>query len=181
MNKMIKARLKTIINETAGKLLVIGLNDSSLLSQIKNNDEIITCDILNNNNYSKVNYENNSGKTKNINLKNIRKIFGHKKLNKIICDYQHVEGYLKTFIKDSIFITNDSVVIYGDLSSAACDSLVAKYRRYHVEAEIEKSGNYQMIIFKVGSNKTNIIKDRYYYICDSFKEIGEIISDILVG
>ena len=41
MNKMIKARLKTIINETVGKLLVIGLNDSSLLSQIKNNDEIM--------------------------------------------------------------------------------------------------------------------------------------------
>lgn len=181
MNKMIKAELKNIINNTTGKLLVIGLNDQSLLTLIKDNEKIVTCDILNNNHYSDVKIENNGGRTTNINLKNIRKIFGRKKLNKIICDYKHIDGYLKTFVKDSIYITNDSVIIYGNMIPSACDYLISKYERYHVEGEVVNSNGHYLIKFKVGNRKTNIIKDRYYYICDCLKEIGEIISDILVG
>lgn len=181
MNKLVRKELTNIIEQSAGKLLLIGLNDKSLLKLISESNQIVTCDILNNNHYNNSKMENRGSKSKNISIKSIRKIYGRKKINTIICDYKHIDEYLKFFVKDSIYITNGSVIIYGKMTSLMRDFLVSKYKRYHIKAEVIGDDNSYMVKLAVGKVKTNIIKDRYYYISDRLKELGELISDLLVG
>lgn len=181
MNKLVRKELTNIIRQSTGKLLLIGLNDKSLLRLISNSNQIVNCDILNNNHYNNETIENQGAKSKNISIKSIRKIYGRKKINNIICDYKHIDDYLKSFVKDSIYITNGSVIIYGQMTALMRDSLVSKYKRYHIKATVIGDDNSYVVKLAIGKIKTNIIKDRYYYISDGLKELGELISDLLVG
>lgn len=181
MNKLIKKELTKIINDCSGKLLGIGLNDRELLKKIENNKKIVVCDLLSNNAIGINNKKVESSKGKNISIKSLKRIFGKKKINNIICDYQHIEKYLKTFVKDSIYITKGSITIYGKISTDDVNSLINKYKRYNIQAEITKENDNYLIRLEIGKCKTNKIKDGYYWLIDEISDLGEIISDLLVG
>lgn len=181
MNNFIKENLKKELKKTKGNILCIGLNDQDLLDTIDKNKNIIKCDILNNNFINKSKDISKGPKLKTIYIKNIKNVFKKKRINKIICDYNHIEKFLKTFVKDSIYITNENIVMYGKLNKEEVNKISYLYGRYNIKSIIKGDKNYYIINFRVNNIKTNKIKDCYYMIKDTFVEIRDIITDLLVS
>lgn len=158
----------------SGNVLGIGV-DSKITNILNNNERILECNLLD----SKTETKNKSkGKTKKINIKKIRKIFKKKKVDYIICDVETIKKYLKTFVKDSIYINKDMLYIYNIKDGNIKEELIKKYKRYNVI--IEKIDNH---ILKIDNKnaKTNIIKDIFYLMLDTTVNILNALSDLLLN
>lgn len=181
MNNFVKENLKKELKKGKGNILCIGLNDQDLLDIIDKNKNIIKCDILNNNFINKGKDISKGPKSKTIYIKNIKNVFKKKRINKIICDYNHIEKYLKTFVKDSIYITNGDIVMYGKLNKEEVNKISYLYGRYNIKNIINEDKNNYIIDFKVNNKKTNKLKDFGYLIIDFLSELYDMVTDLLVS
>ena len=137
---MIKELLK-IVKKLDGKLLVI-VNfififfsfsiDTKILNCINNNNNIISCDILTSKN-DDTKYDT-KGKQKKINISSLRRKYKKKKINYIIADINEIDKYLKTFVKDSIFINQKEIIFLSD-KNYDYDLIKNKYKRYKTDIE----------------------------------------------
>ena len=110
MKKVIKELEKTI-DKISGSLLCIGLNNEYLIKKIKDNTNIIYCDLLNANVESGLKLGKKRKKhEESISIKDFRKHYKKKKINYVISNISDINPYLPRFIPDSIYITNS--VIY---------------------------------------------------------------------
>lgn len=181
MNNFVKKELENKLKNSSGNILGIGLNDKELLDIIDNNKKIISCNILNNNSIN-IGKDNSKGKgSQTINIKNIKRIFKKKRIDIIICDYKHIDKYLKTFIKDSIYITKGNILIYGKFNSNQVDKITELYNRYNVSNVVKKEKNSYIIEFEVNNIRIPKIKEFCYTIIDIFSEIYDIVTDLLVN
>lgn len=181
MKSFIKNELTEILNNSFGNILCIGLNDKELLNIIDKNNNIIKCDILNNNSIG-MSIDNTKGpKSKTISIKSIKKVFKKKKTDLVICDYRHITKYLKTFVKDSIYITKGNVVMYGKFTNLELEKLISLYNRYEIKNIITNEKNNYIIKFEINNIKTNKLKDFGYLITDFLSELYDIITDLLVS
>lgn len=181
MNIFIKNELKNILENSCGNILGIGLNDKELLDIIDNNKKIIKCDILNNNSIG-IGKDNSKGpKSKTINIKNIKRVFKKKKTDLVICDYKHINKYLKTFVKDSVYITKGNIVMYGKFTNLELEKLISLYNRYEIKNIIINEKNNYVIKFEINNVKTNKLKDFGYLIIDCLSELYDIVTDLLVS
>lgn len=169
-----------IINCVSGNVLAIGV-DNKIIKKLEQNDRIENCNLLDCE--MPITKEKNTKKQKGkkIRIKKIRKIFKKKKVDFIICNINHVKKYLKTFIKDSVYINKDMLYIYDIKDENLQEELTKKYKRYNVKIEIIKDEN--DIILKIDNkkSKTNVFKDFIYLIIDNFFCVIDIISDILLN
>lgn len=181
MNNFIKESLKKELKNSTGNILCIGLNDKDLLDIIDNNKKIIKCDILNNN-CIKIGKDNSNGpSSKTVNIKNIKNIFKKKRIDKVLCDYKHIENHLKSFIKDSIYITKGNILIYGKYREKELEKIINLYNRYEIKNTIKSDKNYYIIEFEINNKKTNKLKDFGYLIIDFLLELYDIITELLVS
>lgn len=181
MNSFIKENLKKELKNSSGNILCIGLNDQDLLDIIDKNKNIIKCDILNNNSI-KIGKDNSKGPSSiNISIKNIKNIFKKKRTDIVLCNYKHIEKYLKSFIKDSIYITKGNVLIYGNFTEKELGETISLYNRYEIKNKIKNDKNNYIIEFKINNKKTNKLKDFGYSIIDFLSELYDIVSDLLIG
>ena len=123
--------LYDIISNMSGFVLAIG-TDEKLGKKLENNELITKCDVLNG--FSKNNKKGKREKIKTINIKKIRKIYKKKKVDYIICNYEQISKYLKTFIKDSVFINKTKLYFYGDVDK----NVIKKYQRYNADISIKE-------------------------------------------
>lgn len=181
MNTVIKKELTEILTNSFGNILCIGLNDKELLNIIDNNSNIIKCDILNNNSIG-MSIDNTKGpKSQTISIKNIKKIFKKKKTELVICDYKHINKYLKSFTKDIIYITKGNVIMYGKFTNLELEKLIRLYNRYEIKNTIINEKNNYIIKFEINNIKTNKLKDFGYLIIDFLSELYDVITDLLVS
>ena len=181
MNDFIKENLKKELKNSSGNILCIGLNEQDLLDIIDKNKNIIKCDILNNNSI-KIGKDNSKGSSsKNVNIKNIKNIFKKKRVDKIICEFKHIEKYLKSFVKDSIYITKGNVLIYDNFTEKELDKIMSLYNRYEIKNKIKNDKNNYIIEFEIKNKKTNKLKDFGYSIIDFWSELYDIVTDLLIG
>ena len=163
--------LLKIIKNLDGKVLGIGLNEE-LVKQIENNEKIVECDLLNS--YSK-------GKSKfslfnkTIRIKKIRKVFKKKKIDYVICNYDEINKYFNTFIKDSIYISKTKIYYFGNND---IELLKNKYGRYDTNIIIK---NKNLIEIDCSKAKNNFFKDNYYRLNDFKSKLIEVIGDILMN
>ena len=176
MNKQILEIIKSI----KGSLLGIGLNDSELLDAIENNDNIHTCYILSSTSLTSKKFNmSKRGKNKKINIKKIKKHFKKKSLDTVICNYETIKQFQKSFVPNSVYLNKGILYIYGE--DEEINNLKLKYERYTNDIEITKYKN--QVIMKVNNKNTknNFFKDNGYKIKDFFSETIEIITDILIN
>ena len=170
MNK----ELSNIIKNLSGNVLGIGIDDK-LSDLINKNANIKECNLLNSFSRKKL-----KGKKtrKTIKIKKIRKVFKKKKVDYIICDYEEIEKYLNSFVKDSIYINKSKLYFFGNINK---EILIKKYNRYDTKVIIKEYKNSLIVEIDNSSAKTNFFKDRYYMLIDWFSKAIEVIGDILMG
>lgn len=165
---------------TSGNVLGIGV-DEKISEILEQNDLVTNCNLLNS--YSK---ETNKKQTKKkrlkkIRIKKLRKVFKHKKVDFIICNTEEIKKYLKTFIKDSVYINKDMLYLYNIKDEELKQELIKKYKRYNTIVEEIKDENTTILKIDNKNSKTNIFKDTLYLIIDTLTQLLNIISDLLLN
>ena len=163
----------------SGNVLGIGV-DEKITNILDTNERIIECNLLDSINTSSKKNKNGQ-KIKKISIKKIRKIFKKKRVDYVICNIESVKKYLKTFIKDSIYINKDMLYIYGIKDKDLKDELIHKYKRYNVEIEEIKDNDTYILKIDNKKSKTNILKDIIYLIIDTIVNLLNAISDLLLN
>ena len=163
--------LKKIIKNLDGNVLGIGLS-SDLIEEIENNDKIVNCNLLNPYIKSKKKF---SLFNKTIKIKKIRKVFKKKKVDYIICNYDEINNYFNTFVKDSIYINKKKIYYFGNVDISL---LKYKYGRYNTNIIIK---NKNLIEIDNSKAKNNFFKDNYYRLKDFKDRLVELIGDILMN
>lgn len=162
-----------------GNVLGIGLEED-LIRILEQNERILDCKLLN----AKVKGTNSKGKkekAKKIRIKKLRKIFKKKRVDFIICNIDDVKKYLKTFIKDSVYINKEMLYIYNVKDEELKNDLIKKYKRYNTEVEEIKEQDSTVLKIDNKKSYTTLLKDITYSIIDTAVMIFNLISDILMN
>ncbi len=162
------------VKKMEGSLLAIGLTNDKIKNAIIENDKITICNLLEEpaKGFRKYNFLANA-KARKVNIKKLRKTFKKKKTNNIICDYKTIREFTKWFVRDSVYINNGKLYIYG--KKEELEKIIKKYNRYTSDARITKEKDGCILIVNNENTKNNKIKDMGYW----FKDTGETILDAL--
>lgn len=165
---------------TSGNVLGIGV-DEKISEILEQNDLVTNCNLLNSYSKETNKKQTKKKKLKKIRIKKLRKVFKHKKVDFIICNTEEIKKYLKTFIKDSVYINKDMLYLYNIKDEELKQELIKKYRRYNTIVEEIKDENTTILKIDNKNSKTNIFKDTLYLIIDTLTQLLNIISDLLLN
>lgn len=165
---------------TSGNVLGIGV-DEKITKILEQNERVLNCNLLNSETKNEKKTHEKKQRLKRIRIKNIRKIFKKKKVDFIICNTDEIRKYLKTFVKDSIYINKNMLYLYNIKDEDLKQELIKKYKRYNTK--IEEIKDKDTIILKIDNKeaKTNIFKDYMYLIIDTLIQLFNLISDLLLN
>lgn len=168
------------IKNMEGTTLGIGIDNEKIKSAIKNNDKITTCYLLEEN-PSKLNKKKMKlfEKSRTVNIKKIRKTFKKKRINNLICNYKTIKPFLKTFVRDSVYINKNNIYIYG--TNEDYNELTKKYKRYTNNIKIEKQKESFVIIIDSTDIQNKKSQDIKYWWIDTFANIADTLTAILVN
>lgn len=167
--------LKNIINKLYGNIIIIGKFDEGLEKLVSENKKILSCDHLTNESGNGI---GKKGKSKSINIKQLKKKYKKKKHDFILCNIEDIMKYQKTFVKDSIYIAKEKVYLFG--KKDGLEKIKVKYERY--TNKIEQLRLKEGIILSITTDfKPSKLKNIYYYIYDTIMYIIDLISDILIS
>ena len=178
MNK----ELIKIIKKLSGSVLTIGLDDE-LINELEKNSKILELDEINLTSRKKgeVKRSNLKGlKGKKINIKKLRKIYNKKRTNYILCNYEILKRYMRYFIKDSVYINNKTLYLYGT-SIKDVKNIITKYKRYNVLIKPTENKDYFILEIDNSNSKNNFFKDILYFIFDTFELISDLIGNFLIN
>lgn len=169
------------IKKMKGSLLGIGIDDPSMLDEIEKNDNIDLCYILSNG--GKANNKKfklfKKGRTKKINIKKIRNYFRKKSLDNVLCDYNIIKKYYRSFISNSIYINKGKLIIYGNIKEL--EKIKEKYKRYTEDIEEKRTNKSFLLIINNKNTKTNLIKDKFYKIKDTLNDGLDYLTEFLAN
>lgn len=120
-----------------------------------------------------------SGKT--INIKKLYKYFKKDSIDYIICNIEEVNDYLKYFIRDSVYLNNKTLYLYGNKNIIDIDLLKKRYKRYKSILEVKEYKNSLLLIIDNSNKKINWFMNKLYFILDSLYNLVEFISNVLVS
>ncbi|MBR6690008.1 MAG: hypothetical protein IKL65_01595 [Bacilli bacterium] len=174
-------KLEEIIKKVKGNVLVIGLDDK-LLDKFEKNNKVNLYSIYSsksNGIFSKSKKrETNQGKI--INIKKLRKYINKKSVDYLICNMEEMKEYYKYIIKDTVYLNCNTLYIY---SSDEIDKefLIKRYKRYNVKIDCKEYKTGYILTIDNTNSKNNYIKDKLYFIKDSFYNVAEVIGNIMVS
>ena len=171
----INSNLKKYLKKINGKIIGIGIKEINLIDIIEKNDAIVECDLLNS--ISK-NDGSDNGKSKKISIKKIKKLYRKKSIDYMIINIDEMKKYLKTFIKDSIYLTTKEIC-YFVTKEYEKDVIIKRYQRYTKKIEVLECDDGYIIRIDIENTKNNFFKDKIYYIIDTLYNLSDIIGDIL--
>ena len=173
-------KIYDIAKVVSGDVLGIGV-DETISEILEQNERVLNCNLLNSFSKTENSKQEKKQRLKKIRIKKIRKVFKKKKVDFIICNIDEIKKYLKTFIKDSIYINKDILYIYNIEDEELKKELIKKYKRYNVKIEELKDNKKTILKIDNKLSKTNIFKDTFYLIIDTTIQLLNIISDILLN
>ncbi len=173
-------KIYDIAKVVSGDVLGIGV-DETISEILEQNERVLNCNLLNSFSKTENSKQEKKQRLKKIRIKKIRKVFKKKKVDFIICNIDEIKKYLKTFIKDSIYINKDILYIYNIEDEELKKELIKKYKRYNVKIEELKDNKKTILKIDNKLSKTNIFKDTFYLIIDTLIQLLNIISDILLN
>ena len=173
------------IKDLKGFVLGVGYLKDKILSEMNKND-YIEVSLLTNDINSAVYKSAVDKKTrkkrkkgKSVYIKKIKKTFRKHRPDYIICNVDDVETYLKHFVKDSTYITNQKIYIFSEEKKVDLDIVASKYKRYVNEDAITINKEY--IIVDTTNYSYNPFKNAWYIVVDSFTAIYDFIGNILAS
>ena len=178
MNK----ELIKIIKKLSGSVLSIGL-DNELNEELEKNEKILELDeinLINKKNGSIKSTKVKKKKNKKINIKKLKKIYNKKKTNYIICNYEIMKKYMRYFVRDSVYINNNTLYLYGT-SISEIKTIVKKYKRYNVLIKPTEKKEYFILEIDNTNSKNNFFKDVLYLIFDTLELISDLIGNFLIN
>ena len=123
----------------------------------------------------------NGDKGKTISIKKIRKVFKKKRIDYIICNIEDVNKFLRTFIRDSVYINSKKLYIYGLKKDLDVELIEKRYGRYNTKIEITKYEKEVLITINNSEAKNNKLKDFFYNISDCIYSLINLIGDLLIS
>lgn len=185
--------LKKIIKKFSGNVVAIGL-DYELTEELEENMNIFDLDTINLTKKKGVvssktkdkiiehdeKYKIKRLKSKKINIKKLRRLYKKKKVDYLITNYEVIKKYMRYFIKDSVYINNNKLYLYGR-SNKEIKAVLKKYKRYNVLIKPIEKKEYFIIEIDNTNSKNNKIKDIFYFIYDTFEVITDFIGDFLIN
>lgn len=174
--------LLEIIKKIEGNIISIGLDDK-LLSGFNKNEKVnvYTIDSINTTFGILPTKKRKTNSGKIISIKKLYKYFKKKSIDYIICDYKEIDKYLKYYIKDSVYLNNKTIYLYGKKEDIDTELLIKRYKRYNAKIEIKEFKDNILLIIDSSNTKISKIKNKLYYISDTFYNIIDFISNILVS
>lgn len=175
--------LENIIKKAKGNVLAIEL-DNKLLEYFDSNNKINLYSIYSNsgkiNKFGKTSKKRQTNKGKSINIKRLRRYINKKSVDYLFCNFNEMIKYYKYIVKDSIYLTNQLIYIYAN-NDIEKEFILNKYKRYNVVLDITDYKNGYIIKINTVNAKNSRIKDFFYFIKDTFYNLGEMIGNILVS
>ncbi len=168
------------IKKMEGNVLALGIDDK-LINVLKKNKKVNAYEISKSERISlfqkkKRKLESNG---KSINIKKLHKYFKKNSINYIICDYEQIMKHYKYVFKDSIYLSKG--VIYFYVTSDIDTDYLLKYKRYNSKISIKEYDNTKLIIIDNSNAKSSKFKNLIYLISDTFNNLLDFISNIIVG
>ena len=178
--KTIDSYMKQIIQKGKGNVLAIGPTET-MINALQESDAISICDVL-----SRENNKSNQKtifrrKSKTFNFKKMRKTFHRKNKDMVIGNIVELERYMKTFIRDSIYITKGDIYLFINDCNYDFDLLIKRYQRFDITYSLEQGEDGIILIIQVGNAKNHYWKEKIYYIVDTIMDIADIIGDTLIS
>ena len=173
-------KIYDIAKVVSGDVLGIGV-DETISEILEQNEKVLNCNLLNSFSNTQNSKQEKKQRLKKIRIKKIRKVFKKKKVDFIICNIDEIKKYLKTFIKDSIYINKDILYIYNIEDEELKKELIKKYKRYNVKIEELKDNKKTILKIDNKLSKTNIFKDTLYLVIDTLIQLLNMISDLLLN
>lgn len=159
------------IKNMSGNVLGIGDFDNKIVEKLDKNNNITTCNILGNSDYT----GEQTGRSKKMRLSKIRK-FKHKRIDYLIVNYKDIDKFLKTFIKDSIYITKQNIYFCSNNPK-----ILKLYNRYNVSIKTIKCSDENIYVIDTSKAKNNKVKEFIYRILDFFEFIIDVITELLLN
>jgi len=176
----VKDKIISEIKNMKGNLVGIGTDDASILEAIEMNNEIDLCYILSNGGSGNKKFKLfKKGRSKKVNIKRLSKYFRLRSIDNIVCDYDTVKKYIRSFMGESIYISRGTIYLYGNIKDLG--DLEEKYKRYTSGVKIFKNNKSFLLIVDGSIAKINIFKNGLYKIKDFFGDVLDKITDILVN
>ncbi|MDD2435265.1 MAG: hypothetical protein PHO63_03325 [Bacilli bacterium] len=176
----LEQELVKIVKKLKGNLITIDVSNDKTLEAIKKNKKLINVYefTFGGRIYPKV--KSIKGKNK-YHIKKMKKYFEKKSVNYFMCEINHLKKFFHVFIKDSIDLNNNTIYLYGEKNSYSIKELKYRYERYGCKVEIVENELGFILIIKTGENKTSKLQNFKYYVRDSFYNLGELITQILIN
>lgn len=171
-----KNDIKKIIDNLSNNIITIDLKEEYKNLILKNNNinniyELGDIDTDSNKSFSLFN--------RRLSIKDFKKYFKKKKINYAIGDLENIIKYQKTLIRDMISINKNKIYLYGNATTEQIKSLEIKIKRYTNNYNINKKGKDYLITIETNNIKSGIIKNKIYYLKDTFTDLSNFISDLL--
>ena len=173
----VNSNIKKYIKNMTGTVIGVGIDNKEILETIEKNNKILVCDLLNS-----VNIEDNliQKRKKKKYVKKLRKKYKKKNVNYIIVNSNEINRYLKTFVRDSVYINDTEIYYYMD-KNYDIENITKRYKRYNTEIEVIKCDDGNIIRINTSKARNKFFKDKFYFIVDTLSNIADIIGDILVS
>ena len=168
------------IKKLQGSVLGIGIQDENMLKAIDKNKKIVFCDLLLSKDIDDNDEEGSSTRFKQIKFKKLKKYYKKNKIDTTIVNFESILPYYRSFIKNSVCITNKNIWIYSKEESEFLSIYIKRFERYNVEVKKENKQNEVLYILNL-ENKKNYKFKIFYYIYDLLYDIANFISDLLIN
>ena len=173
--------LKNISKNISGKVLVIGLENKTVEQVLDKNENIVELYTMKFNGKKKTRDKRLGIRVKTISIKKIRKIFKKKRIDYIICNIEDINRFLRTFIRDSVYINKTKLYIYGTKDNLDSELIEKRYKRYNTNITITEYNKELLIEIDNSNAYNNKVKDMVYNVCDIGYNIVNAIGDLLIN
>lgn len=166
-----------------GSVLTIGFEgNSKLVKELNKNKMIETVYTLTNDIKGK-NKKKRKKKhgDKTIDIKKLKKTFKNESFDYIICDFDTITPFFRSFVNNSILLANKNVYLYVEGMDYEHEQIMYRYERYG--AKIVKVGTYDYYLFDISVKEAKItfLKSFMYWFKDFCYDFIETLANILIG
>lgn len=175
------SELKNICKDFSGNVLTIGLEFPTVEDVLDKNEKINKSYSMSFNGKKRTKSHEKGRRDRVVSIRKIRKIFKKKRLDYIVCNIEDIEKFLRTFIKDSVYINKNKLYIYGYKKNMDIELLEKRYQRYNTKIEIIEFDKQVLMIIDNTKSKNNRFKDFFYNISDLCYSFINLIGDLLIS
>ncbi len=174
--------LLDIFKKIEGNVICVGI-DYKLLDGFKNNNHVnvYTIDQAKPGISVSKRKKRTTSSGKTINIKKLYKYFKRKSIDYIVCDSKEINDYLKYFIRDSIYLNNKKIYLYGNKDDIDIELLNKRYKRYKSILEVKEYKDSILLVIDTSKSRSNWFMNKIYFILDTLYNLVDFISNVLVS